>query len=369
MKKTNLFALIVIFFTFIFLGLDLNRVPIEDLSVKAGGGFDIEKTSGGNVIYRIPNVVYIFEENKPVSNKILIGTASTVGETREDRANRLDKKEVSGHEKCYILSDKVASYGIKPILNLLYKDSQLNDICIFVVCKGETLPYLQYNAQGYSTSLEYIEALINSSKYYNFFSVDYDATNVFVRVGAEGRNLILPYIELKESGPEIAGSVIFNKDKLAAKLDMKNTKIANLLRYDDVKGLLTIQKSPKEYVNFYATSMRKVRCKVIDGKYNFFIDLNIKGEPISNEMYKDMITDLPQMEKFEKDMALEVEKMCNDFIEKMKYGYKVDCLELGRVAAATTGRRTGEDWNKVIVNSNITVNVSMHVNLHGRGDY
>lgn len=96
--------------------IGLERVPIE-VSVEADVGFNIEKNAGGNVIYRILRVVYIFEENKPVSSKILTGVAGTIGEIRENRAKRLDKKEVRGQEKCYILSEEVVSDGVKPIVD------------------------------------------------------------------------------------------------------------------------------------------------------------------------------------------------------------------------------------------------------------
>ncbi|MDP4179223.1 MAG: Ger(x)C family spore germination C-terminal domain-containing protein, partial [Bacillota bacterium] len=60
---------------------------------------------------------------------------------------------------------------------------------------------------------------------------------------------------------------------------------------------------------------------------------------------------------------------CEEFINKMKTDYKVDCLELGRVAAAKYGRRTGTDWNKVVMDSDIKINVKVKLNKQGRGDY
>jgi hypothetical protein len=64
--------------------------------------------------------------------------------------------------------------------------------------------------------------------------------------------------------------------------------------------------------------------------------------------------------------------MCMDFIGKMQSQYKIDVLELGRVAAANFGRGTGTDWNEVICNvdlTNIKVNVNVKVDNMGRGDY
>ena len=53
----------------------------------------------------------------------------------------------------------------------------------------------------------------------------------------------------------------------------------------------------------------------------------------------------------------------------MKNEYKVDCLQLGWVAAAKYGRDTGVDWDEVVSNSDIKVNVKVNVDKVGRGQY
>jgi len=61
-----------------------------------------------------------------------------------------------------------------------------------------------------------------------------------------------------------------------------------------------------------------------------------------------------------------------DFIEKMQSEYKIDAIELGKIAAATFGRHSGTNWNEVICNSdltNINVKVKVKVDTMGRGDY
>jgi spore germination protein len=165
---------------------------------------------------------------------------------------------------------------------------------------------------------------------------------------------------------------LFNKDKMLMKLGMKETKPLNLLRENNVRGNLSIQKSPNEYIDFYCTSKRKVKCKKINNKYNFTIDLSILGNVVTNNLYPNMNNDSKVKEKFEEDMGAATEKMCMDFIGKMQSEYKIDVLELGRVAAAKFGRGTGTNWNEVICNvdlTNIKVNVKVKVDNMGRGDY
>ncbi|MBU3100846.1 Ger(x)C family spore germination C-terminal domain-containing protein [Clostridium sp. DSM 17811] len=75
------------------------------------------------------------------------------------------------------------------------------------------------------------------------------------------------------------------------------------------------------------------------------------------------------MKKFEVDMTIYVKKMSNNFINKSKCQYKTDILDLGRIAAAKYGRCKGTDWDKVICNSDIKVNVKFTVDKQGRGSF
>jgi hypothetical protein len=181
--------------------------------------------------------------------------------------------------------------------------------------------------------------------------------------------MVSPYIQIIEDEIKITGIVVFKKDKLAAILDMKDTKIMNMLRENKVKGILTIQNDSEKYVNYEAESKRKITCKKIGNKYTFIIDLNLKGEIINNILYKDMAGKTEVIKRFEDDMAKQVKEMCTGFLDKMKSEYKVDLLQLGWVAAAKYGRDTGVDWDEVVSSSDIKVNVKVHVGKVGRGQY
>ena len=61
---------------------------------------------------------------------------------------------------------------------------------------------------------------------------------------------MLPYIEITKEGIEITGMAIFKEDKMVAVADMKNSKILNMLKNDNVKGIISLQKSPKVYIDF-----------------------------------------------------------------------------------------------------------------------
>lgn len=53
----------------------------------------------------------------------------------------------------------------------------------------------------------------------NFFPDEFNAINIYVRMGSEGRSVVLPYIELTKDGIAITGETLFKEDKMVAKVD------------------------------------------------------------------------------------------------------------------------------------------------------
>lgn len=62
-------------------------------------------------------------------------------------------------------------------------------------------------------------------------------------------------------------------------------------------------------------------------------------------------------------------KKANEAIKNIKCKYKTDVLDLGKIAISKYGRGTGTDWDKVVCDSEIQINVKFKVNTEGRGDY
>lgn len=344
-------------------------VPSEQMDVEVALGTDLEKITENDYIYVITRSSYVFEEEKKRSSKIISSRGNSFALARESRQQSADKTSISGLEKVYLLNENYARYGIKTSMDILYKNPRVNDTGIFVICKNSSKEILEYNIPGYASSADYIEGMIINQRGMNFFPDEFDAVNINARMGSEGRNIVLPYIELGKDGLVIAGEALFKKDKMIAKVDLKDARILNMLKYNNVKGMLTIQKNSKEYVDFSAKAKRKIRYYKEEGNNKFIIDLNLKGQIVSNTENKSIIESSNSIKEFESSMAEQVKKECSEFIKKMKNEYKVDCLELGRVAAARNGRRKGNDWDKIISDSNIEINVTVKVDRQGRGDF
>lgn len=364
-RKVIFILILIIIFSYSFIGSKGEMV--ESLDIPVAIGADLE---GKEEVATVLSV-YEFQSSGDITSRVLKSTGRNIGETRNERQRKSNKKFLLGVEKLYIASEAYAQQGIDNMIDILVNNPTVSDRSPTIVFNGKIEELLKYKIEGYPSSGDYIEGMIKNSMYYNFFTNQFTMMDLIVRVKAEGRNSVLPYIELnqEEKVPEITGFAIFKEDKMVGKTDMKGARAISLLRFSGGKGMITIQEDPKHYINFYAESKRKVKCNKTDGKYNFVINIDLKGTIASNELDNSIMKDPKALKKFTSDVEDQVKKACTEYINKAKNEYKTDILELGRVAAAKYGRQTGVDWDKVVSESNIEVKVKATVKDEGRGAY
>ncbi|MFT5872524.1 MAG: Ger(x)C family germination protein [Clostridium sp.] len=375
---------LVVLIVFIYVG-KLQVSTMEDLNVIAGIGFDINKEASSNVEYSVAFTIYDFKnkvKNGSISTNIkaikagkareqgsnvIKSESNTIGDTRGKRQLISSKPYTNGTERIAILGEEQASYGILNIINILFSNPKINDSGIFTVCKGKAEDILRFKVEGYPSSSDYMEGMVKHATNYNFLSSKYNLLNIYVTLDSEGKNLVLPYLEIIDENITFTGMALFKGNKMAFVLPMDESKIMNMLREEKGKGILSLQDDSDKYLNYDAMVKRKVKCNKTEGKYEFIIDLNFKGDIIENTLYKDI--NKKSESEFEILMAKKIEKICNEFLEKVKNVYKIDCLNLGMCAAAKYGRETGVDWNEEVSNADIKVNVVVKIDRIGKGQY
>lgn len=368
MKKGNLFIIVA---SLIILGVSFigsKGELVENIELPIGIGADIENLSV-EPEYSIPLLVSSSEDNGK-STYVIEGKADSIGETREERQVKSGKKFMLGLTRVFVYSEDAAKFGLRNFIDINLSNPELNDRCINVVCKGKAREVFDHKSPGHPNSAEFIEEMVKNLKQFNFFPMQYTMTDIIVRVDAEGRNLLLPYVELKGKEIETTGLAIFKGDKMVTNTNIEEAKTINLLKEDNVRGILTLHEDNEKYINFHAKSKRKIKCyKDDDNKYKFIIDLKITGTVINNQLYKNLSTEGKVLKQFENDMKEYVETKSTESINKIIKKYQVDVLDLGRVAAAKYGRGTGTDWNEIVSNSEIIVSAKVKVDTTGRGTY
>lgn len=369
MNKKKYFIVIALVISYVVIVSNIDVESVEELDIITGVGFDIKDTSTQTVEYSFPFSIDVFYANGKKSSALNTGEGITIGDTIQNRQKSMNKYFIQGLEKVFVISEDYAEKGIRDLLEERSRSNETSDMAYGMVCKGKSEDILNYKKKGYSNITEYLSGLIKLSNQYNFFSQNYKIIDMLVRVDSEGRRATLPYIEINNEGIEVSGLVVFKKDKMALKVGMKEARILNLLKEEKGKGMFAVQKSSKEYTDVYLGSERKVECYKEGNNYKFIINLMMAGTVESNDLYKDLLKDIEQKKKLEEELKEIIEQECYSFLEKMKNEYKIDCLSLGRVAAAKYGRRKAIDWDTVVCNSDIKVKVKVAISNQGRGDY
>ena len=259
----------------------------ENITINSGVGSDVATNHSGIDQITILST-YVFGEENKVTHKTYFSTSVGPAKSRESRQQKNDKVVSLGFEKVYIISEEVARLGINKQIDVLLKNPLVNDKGYMVICKGKAYDMMDLNIKGYPSSADFIQGLVASCKDNNFYSDKYSFLNVFTTVDAEGKILVLPYIEIKEKQPVIAGLAVFKKDKLAEVLSIPDARMLNLLREKQGRGVFDIINGPYKSISYETTSMRKVKCNKKNGKYKFTIDLSFNGEISGNMLYKDI---------------------------------------------------------------------------------
>lgn len=366
-KKLLLIGFILICAYFLF-KKDETYVPVESVDLLSATALDYNEDSEYKP-YKLSYTKYVYLPSGETSSMLISGEGPTIGSSREERQRKTDQKHIVALQKVMLLGEDLAKNGLDTYFNIIFQNLALNDMAQFVVCKGKSVDVLSYKIIGYPSSADYIEGLIKNSVNGNFFSSNYKLIDAYVRVDTEGRNLVLPYLEIKDKDIMISGLAIFDGYKMARVVGMEDARILNLLREDNVKGILTMKKSPHVYVDIYGKTKRKVKVKKNKDGYDFIIDIKIDAALIDNTMYKNIASDPKVKDRFEKDMAGHVKEMSKKFIEKMQKEYGIDCLDLGFNAVSKYGEDKNADWNEIVSNSNVEVNIDVTLSNMGRGDF
>lgn len=370
MKKSKYLSVLLGAFAFALFSVGLkSSEPVEELEIINGLGADIEKTVSGDIEYSAPMSIYLFKSDNVIESDVRTGRAHILAETREDRQIIEDKQNMLGLERMYVISEQQAEYGIGPYLEILIRNPFVNDNGYAVVCRGRAYDVLKLEVKGYPSSSDYLEGLLKNSFFGNFYSRSNKINDMYSMVLSEGENAAIPYIEIIEDKIAVRGMAIFKKDKMVARLNMDDSKLLNILREDAGQGILAIVKNSKENFSLYSKVKRKVKVSKKGGRYKYVINLNFTGDVIYNQQYKNFIKDVNEAKIIESDLENSIQKNCMQFIKQAQQDYKVDCLSLGKYAAAKYGRQKGIDWNEVFSNADIEVNVKVKIERTGRGQY
>lgn len=358
--RITIILLLIVFINIYYYGSSVRF--IEELDIPSGIGYDIESHLDGINYYNIPIDSYIYTPTGTVKDIIHLGKGETLLKTRQYRQRLSNRKFLLGNEKVYLISERIANRGIDDLSDLLYFIPSVNPSAVFLVCSGKPEEILKYKVKGYPTSSDYIYGMVENLVQYNFFPKEkYDIKNIYMDLNSEGKNLVLPYVEIKDHGLEITGMAIFKGDKMITKINAEELQTMNLLREKNTKGIISIIDDSENYAEVDCYIKRKVKCYRENGRYKFIINLKVDGDVINYKSDKYNLGSVEADKELKYNLDKNLHISAEEFISKMQKQYKTDILRLGNLAAAKYGRHSKTDWNKVIMDSDIKVNTDIKI--------
>ncbi|MEW8955013.1 Ger(x)C family spore germination C-terminal domain-containing protein [Clostridium sp.] len=361
--------LIVSIAIYTFLVYKKSNVPIEDLTIPSISVLDIEK-QGNEEVFLIENSTYSYKKNEPKRKLNPTSSGVTLGIARANYDLTSKGTILPGLQKAILFGENLSESGLNKSMDLFFSTRSYTDLCRCAITRIPGKDLLALDLSGDIDIADFIEGLLKPSFYGTFRSENYRLIDIYAYLSSEGRNLVLPYIDIKNGSPAISGLALFKGDKLTTYLDDEDSKVMNILRENSLKGIISIKESNDKSMDCNVTTYRKVDCtKDSDGKFYFTINITMVGEVSLNTMYENLSNSPEKIKEAQNKLEDKFKKQCYAFIEDMQTKYKVDCLELGRYVIAKEGRGKNIDWDHIVCNSKIDVNVEIILESFGRGDF
>lgn len=366
-KKKISSTLLVLIIIFTFFTKNKDTVPIEDLSIPA---LSILNTSieSKETFYTADSVTYNYKPQSVVEKIKPRRKSVTPGESRHLYDLQSRGVILPGMQKVILFGEDICSNGLDTTFSMLFASKSYNDLSYCGVLTMDSIQFLETKIPGNDNLTDYVEGLIKTCHYDNFFKDRFKLKDMYYNLANEGYNLILPHISLKESFPIIDGVVLFKKNYLCNIVPLQETRILNLLRESNVSGNVSLKES-EQSVDCIVDSKRLVKYEKKDDKYYFTINLKLNGDIYQNTLYDNLSENNDLILELENKLENKVLTECNFFIHKMQTEYNIDALNLGRYIIANEGINKNIDWDTLVCNAEIKVNVDFKIRSFGRGEF
>lgn len=363
MKKYKfiiLFALTSLFFS----GCYRGSVPVENLSIIVGIGNDIDRE--GTYPFSATMETLVFKGNSQITSHALTGNASTLYTTQNNRQTQSTKEWLLAAEVVYIVSEDRARLGIKDLMDALLRDDKRNEKAFVAISKEPVKDLLSLKSKLSPSISEEIRGILEFSHSANFFKEDSDIINLLIMNKQQGREIVLPYIEIKNDEIQVTGLALFKEEKMVKHVPLEEARLINLLRCNNESGYLSVlSNNEQEYMDFYGKGNIKLKVSKEEEKLKYDIFLTLKGRLTVNSLiHKDK--GLSDKNYIGQLFSEQLESELLDEISKMQKEYKTDWIDLGMYAVAKFGRDSGYESDKNFSKAKIDVHVNTKVLYTGR---
>jgi spore germination protein KC len=273
------------------------------------------------------------------------------------------------HSKIVIISGSIAEKDITPVLDWLYRDSELRrDVKILISAKEKAGEVLKTNSALEDTVSYHLYSMLEAQKgVYRY--PDVELWEVIEHISTENKSMLIPEVEVeKEKNQKVAtikGSAILKNCKLIGTLSPEETYYALWLQ-GKVKGGVFVIKDYEKKNNFTTYEVYNVKRKVdISTEKGLSIKNNIKcvvgiAEIADNIDFREKRNELN--DKTQKVL----EERLTYVVKKVQNQYQSDIFDFGqkvRIQDKKHWKSIRNNWDEEF--SNVPVEIKVDVKIRG----
>lgn len=342
------------------------KVPIENILIMVGIGYDLKKD--GRVQFSDSGELIMLKSNGEQQNIIFSGVGPTIYSTQNTIQVKMNRKFLLGLEKLYLISEERARFGISDLMEIITRDASRSETAHVAVCKqnSEEIFNLKTPQEEFAKSIV-IGEMIQFSSSANFFADVYRVKDLMFMYYQEGRTIAVPYIEIINNRIQITGLALFKKDKMVQKVGLDEARLINMIRNKGGYSYVSVLgESPVNYIDFYCKNNTKVKVSKNGDRLTYDLFVTLTGEINANSLVTYYERPNEQVDKIQNLIEKKVKKELENEILKIQKQYKFDCIDISKYAVAKFGRGKGYDKDEYFNNAEIKVHVKAKITSIGR---
>lgn len=335
-------------------------------------GVAIDKNKAGDK-YLLTFEVLDFEmsgKEAKQGTKFVESEGKTIFEAVRNTINIVGKKLYWPHASIAIISEEIAKDGIIPVLDFIFRDSEVRTEMHILISKEKTAKaVLMQDMLLSQASSDNIDNLLK----YQDASGKFPSILVYELINSlKSGNTILPAIELKEilgkKTVVLTSTGLFKEDKLIGYINEDESRALLFVKNNIKGGLITFGIDNTNKTDEISLEIFEVKTKVkpcyVDNKLTMDIDIKVDAAIAETQTSIDYASG-KNFDKLKKSAEKEVKTSVENLIQKVQLEYNADIFCFGpkiKGDMPKVWKSIEGDWNKSIF-KNLKTNVKVYIKI------
>jgi spore germination protein KC len=274
-----------------------------------------------------------------------------------------------GHDKVFIIGEKLAREGIRKHIDFLIRHPQVRESAFVFVSKGNVQDVLNFSPKVERSSAEVLRELAKSQ-----IQMQVTLKDLNRMLSGDTGAAALPWIDFKSqpqqsSPPYIAGTAIFKKDRLSGIIDDNTTRGLLWVRDEMKTAVVTVR--PKSDPGFVSMNLIRSRTQLVprihNGKWIITVKAETEDDIMQNGTELDMM-DAKVSKMLEAEMEKAIKNKINKAIVQVQKKLRADIFGFADVFHRSYPKQWNEvkdHWDEIFPEIEVVIEVKANIRRPG----